>query len=295
MQSAACTWRGSRIYRIEKDFWENVASRYVSRAEPVVCLDFGTGAGAVPLTLGQYLKKEDTFICSDISGGMLEQCEHNIRQEPFACEFSFIKIEGTRIPLRDHSVDVITLNSVLHHIFDLKAFSSEAARILKPGGIVIATHEPNKTASLPFCGKVVRSVARIILRPRLLFLKLAQISPFMERTMRFALGRVSSRYRLRNKMLSDLAEQLKNEELIDFNLRGTEIQQIVDFHSEGGFVKQEIISDIFGRFEIVYWETYDYLGFWGQNRLYRAVSEFMRSRWPDGGGNVRFILSRQQA
>jgi len=282
------------VYSIEKDFWHKAAKNYLVRAEPLVCLDFGSGAGSLALTIGQYLKKEDTFVCSDISARALEKCEHNIREKSFSCRFSFIKIKGMKIPLEDHSVDVITLNSVLHHIFDLKAFSKECERILKQTGLLIATHEPNDRDSLPLPGKIIRVLANIILRPRFLFFKLAEISPFLEGAMRSVLNKVSRRYRLRNKMLSDLAEQLRKEGLVDFNIRGTELQQIVDFHTQRGFARQALMTEIFPRFGVIEWESYNHLGFSGDDKLHNAVDKFMKRKWPDAGTNIRFILSRQQ-
>ena len=286
--------RPGQVYSIEKDFWHKAAEKYLVRAEPLVCLDFGAGAGSLALTIGQYFKKEDTFICSDISARALEKCEHNIREKSFSCGFSFIKIKGMKIPLEDDSVDVITLNSVLHHIFDLKAFSKECERILKQAGLVIATHEPNERGSLPVPGRIVRVLASIILRPRFLFFKLAEISPFVERAMRSALNKVSRRYRLRNKMLSELAEQLKKEGLVDFNIRGTELQQIVDFHAQRGFARQTLMTEIFPSFRIIAWESYNHLGFSGDDKLHNVVNKFMKRKWPDAGTNIRFILSRQR-
>jgi len=140
LQSAASPASGARIYRIEKKFWYDVAQKFLLRKEPLVCLDFGTGAGAVPLAVAGFLKKDDVFICSDISEKMLEKCKHNIKQKEFPCHFRFITAQEKHLPLPNNSVDVLTMNSVLHHIFDLSYFAKEVTRILKPHGIVIDAH-----------------------------------------------------------------------------------------------------------------------------------------------------------
>ena len=228
---------------LKKGFWERAAQEYFVKDEPTVSFDFGTGTGFVPLAVAGSLKAEDTFICGDISSEMLKECERNVKAKPFFCKFSFVKIEGIQIPLPDSSVDVMTVNSVLHHILDLKGFSKECVRVLKPNGLFITSHEPN--------------AHKLLGKPKNFFFKLAEISPIMEKLMRVISGRVSTKYRLRNKMLSDIIKQLKAEGLIDFNLRGTEIQQIVDFHTQHGFTKEAITVDNFPQFELVEYETYN--------------------------------------
>lgn len=247
--------RQKNMHSLEKEFWKNAAKKYFAENEPTVYFDFGTGQGLVPLSVAGSLKAEDTFICADISGEMLKECERNVKVKSFSCRFSFVKIEGIKIPLSDSSVDVMTVNSVLHHIFDLKGFSKECFRVLKPNGLLIANHEPN--------------AGRLIGKPKNFFFKLAQSSPVMEKVMRAILGKVTTKYRLRNKMLSEIAKQLKAEGFVDFNLRGTEIQQIVDFHTQHGFTKEAITVDNFPQFELLSYEIYN------------------------NDANIRFVLSRK--
>ena len=245
--------RHESMHSMEKEFWGSIAQEYFVKDEPTVCFDFGTGTGLVPIAAAGSLKAKDTFICGDISSEMLKECEPNLMTKAFSCKFSFVKINGVKSPLSDSSVDVMTVNSVLHHILDLEGFSKECARVLKPNGIFIANHEP--------CAR------KQVGKPKNFLFKLAEISPLMEKIMRALLSKVSSKYRFRNKMLSDVARQLREEGLIDFNLRGTEIQQIVDFHTQHGFSKEAITSEIFPQFKLVKYETYN------------------------NGGSLRFILS----
>jgi len=63
-------------------------------------------------------------------------------------------IENGKIPLPDHSVDIIIADNVLEHILNVKEFSQEVNRVLKPNGLFCA-----KT-SHKF--KYVSLVARII-------------------------------------------------------------------------------------------------------------------------------------
>lgn len=46
---------------------------------------------------------------------------------------------GKSLPFASNSFDVVLCRQVLHHARDLRAFCREVARVLKPGGTVIAT------------------------------------------------------------------------------------------------------------------------------------------------------------
>ncbi len=48
---------------------------------------------------------------------------------------------GERLPFADASFELVHARQVLHHAQDLKQFCREASRVLKPGGIFIATRE----------------------------------------------------------------------------------------------------------------------------------------------------------
>jgi hypothetical protein len=75
--------------------------------------------------------------------------------------------------------------------------------------------------------------------------------------MRSILSRISSSWKFRNEMLLKIANQLKEEGLIDYNLRGTEIQQIVDIHTHTGFSPDRVVRDTFPEFEMVESEIYN--------------------------------------
>jgi len=60
-------------------------------------------------------------------------------------EFMQTDLNGTRLPLEDNSVDIITCNHVLEHIFYTENLIQEFKRILKPTGICIIS-VPNLSA-----------------------------------------------------------------------------------------------------------------------------------------------------
>ena len=292
LESTCYDQRHRSMGALEETFWSNAARKYLVTEAPVVCLDYGTGTGFVPTTVGPYLKEADSLICCDVSANMLGACQRAIEQRSLACRCSFRKIEAGEIPADTHSVDVITVNSVLHHIFDLDIFCLECKRVLKKGGLLLAAHEPNTKQGLPFQGKVMFLLATTMLRPKAFFIRVAERVPILESFLRPVLSAISKGYRSRNEILSHIARQLKQEGFVDFILRGTEIQQIVDFHSQRGFDRQELLAKVFQKFELVEFETYNHLGFFPSNAVARAIEKYLRKKWPDAGKQIRFVLRR---
>jgi ubiquinone/menaquinone biosynthesis C-methylase UbiE len=282
--------RHEDIKHFEQLFWEEKAKKHLVGQSPVVCLDYGTGTGFVPLAIGPLLKKADFLICCDLSTEMLKVCEDRIKASNVACTCSFRRIEGTRIPVESNSVDAVTVNAVLHHVYDLASFAKECQRILRSGGILIIAHEPNKDARLPFPGDAVRGLAKLIFNPRTVFFKIAGRIPLTEGIMRRILSKTSRSYRVRNKMLDEIARRLKEEGLLDFDLRGTEVQQVVDIHTQYGFDAQELLQNVFTGFELVELETFNHLGFSTRGKLAGRIDEYIKRKWPDAGKGMRFVL-----
>lgn len=285
--------RHDGILNFEQLFWEGAAEKYLVKKSPTVCLDYGTGTGFVALTIGRRLKETDSLICCDLSAGMLKVCEDRVKASDPACKCSFRKIDGTKIPVEDNSVDGITVNAVLHHLYDLASFAKECHRILSPGGILIVAHEPNKDPRLPFPGNAVRALAKLIFKPKTVFFKIAAGIPFAEGLMRRILSKTSNSYRVRNKMLEQIAHRLKEEGLIDFDLRGTEIQQIVDIHTQYGFDPQDLLHNVFTGFDLVELETFNHLGFSTRRKWAHHIDAYIKKKWPHAGKGLRLVLKNK--
>jgi len=290
LENVAYDERHRYMLKLEEAFWVNMAEKYLVRKESVACIDYGTGTGFVAAVIAPYLKKQDSLICCDVSGEMLKVCEKNLGEKSFACKCSFRKIDGADIPFPEKSLDVITVNSVLHHIFDISHFSQECERTLKPGGMLLVAHEPNKNSTMQFPGNFVSGLAKLLLGPQFVFFRAVERIPLLEKIVRPILSKISKGYRCRNAMLSKIAEQLTKEKLLDFELRGTEIQQVVDFHSQFGFDARELFEEVFRGFVCVEFETYNHLGFFAEGKLASAIERYLRDRWPDAGREMRFVL-----
>jgi SAM-dependent methyltransferase len=51
-----------------------------------------------------------------------------------------------RVPLRDGCADIVVANATLHHCDDMAGVLAEAARLVKPGGLLITDQDPQLTA-----------------------------------------------------------------------------------------------------------------------------------------------------
>jgi ubiquinone/menaquinone biosynthesis C-methylase UbiE len=101
-------------------------------------LDLGAGVGIASYAFARsgarrvYALEPDP---SDVVGrGALGRLRQDVSILPFAAV-------GEKIPLQDESVDVVYCRQVLHHARDLFRLLTEAARILRPGGTLLATRE----------------------------------------------------------------------------------------------------------------------------------------------------------
>lgn len=98
----------------------------------VLCL--GNGASTKELhflTLGAML------ICSDLSMSGVLAAKSRYDLGALACRAAFHAMDAYRIPLRNHSIDVVYGYEFVHHLSDLDAFFHEVHRVLKPGGLCI--------------------------------------------------------------------------------------------------------------------------------------------------------------
>ena len=132
------------IYDLERASWkelmEGPLAPIVSKQD-VVILDIGTGNGFVIDVITPFVLPTHTVIFSDISQKMVDIVSEKFKNHDFKKEF--IVTEAAHIPYPTESIDLITVNSVLHHIPNHEEFLAEAKRLLRPGGALLIKHEPN--------------------------------------------------------------------------------------------------------------------------------------------------------
>ncbi|MBI2082695.1 MAG: alkaline phosphatase family protein [Deltaproteobacteria bacterium] len=133
------------IYEGDGQWWSHQFHRLLSgplKDKKINILDFGAGAGFVGQTfqgLHQLQDRVQDFVVYDSNKEILETAKSYLKKGYFRFESSFETIEKN-----EKYFDIIAINSVLHHFYDPKTILERLKKLLKPGGIFIGAHEPNK-------------------------------------------------------------------------------------------------------------------------------------------------------
>lgn len=231
----------------ERENWDSVLSKYLPHThESLTVLDIGTGTGFVPSVVDKYLNNS-LMICIDISKQMLLTAR--IKLNGLKNHFKFITCDAETLPFKDSSIDIITINSTLHHIPNYENMLEETNRVLSRRGILFIMHEPNKL----FYNS---SVSKINLILQLCL------------SLKAKLMRSQSQKIQRTILFEDVNRRLVNERVIAESLAPRQVQTLVDIHSptasgtpnrSKGFVPKDIASQLRG-LHVLEMKTYNYLG-----------------------------------
>ena len=114
-----------------KERWQAAVGDWTDK----VVVDIGCGPGNIFATLQG---KPKLLIGIDVAPGSLELAKKQ--------GYLPILADATKLPFISGFADVVTLNAALHHCEDMEAILKEAARLVKPGGILITDHDPQLSA-----------------------------------------------------------------------------------------------------------------------------------------------------
>lgn len=100
-----------------------------------VVVDIGCGPGNIFATLQSTPK---LLIGVDVAPKSLE----------LAQQVGYLPVlaDATALPFVSGFADVVVLNAALHHCDDMGAMLAEAARLVKPGGLLVTDHDPQRSA-----------------------------------------------------------------------------------------------------------------------------------------------------
>jgi SAM-dependent methyltransferase len=147
------------IFVDEVTRWKSIVSELTSiGSRPLRLMDVGTGTGFVPLAFSSHLSSEDEFHCVDVSQAMLDVCRDKFASCPSPAKYSFFLSDGYSLPDIPAKFDIITANSVLHHLPSPYDYAGKLYDRLNDGGFLVLGHEPNSA----FAGSVaIRIASRI--------------------------------------------------------------------------------------------------------------------------------------
>jgi ubiquinone/menaquinone biosynthesis C-methylase UbiE len=112
-------------------------------------LDVGCGPGQIPIMIAErWVGLRVTGI--DAAANMIEEARRNAAKAGVPIAFQVLRVgpEGGRLPFDDASFDVVTCNSVLHHLPDPVAVFDDIARVAKPQGAVLIRDLRRPSAAL---------------------------------------------------------------------------------------------------------------------------------------------------
>jgi SAM-dependent methyltransferase len=99
-------------------------------------LEIGCGAGSLWVENLDRIPQGWEVTLSDLSPGMLDAAKRNL--ERAGRPFDFGVVDSQDLPFREHSLDAVVANHMLHHVPDRRAAFAEACRTLKPSGRLYA-------------------------------------------------------------------------------------------------------------------------------------------------------------
>jgi SAM-dependent methyltransferase len=98
-------------------------------------LDLGTGTAQIPIELCRRLK-ECRVMALDAAAQMLELARYNVEAAGLIERIQLVKADAKRLGFEDGTFDVVMSNSIVHHIPEPISTVREAARVVKPGGLL---------------------------------------------------------------------------------------------------------------------------------------------------------------
>lgn len=109
------------------------------QTDPLV-LDVATGTGRLPLALARNENFKGHTIGVDLSRKMLAQAAKNIYPYESA---TFIWCPAETLPFADNTFDVVTCLEALEFMSDPAAVVKEMVRVMRPGGLMLASQRVN--------------------------------------------------------------------------------------------------------------------------------------------------------
>ncbi len=105
-------------------------------------LELGCGAGALWTENVHRVPPDWKVVLSDLSPGMVEEARRVLRHSPMTCEFLVADVQ--MVPFADERFDTVIANHMLYHVPEVSKALSEARRVLKPGGRLLAATNGQK-------------------------------------------------------------------------------------------------------------------------------------------------------
>ncbi len=110
----------------------------INRWDAAIVVDIGCGPGNLYASLKDQCGEPSLLIGVDVSLGALKMAQQ--------IGYTPVLADAHKLPFVSGFADVVMLNACLHHCDDMAKVLAEAARLVRPGGLLITDHDPQLTA-----------------------------------------------------------------------------------------------------------------------------------------------------
>lgn len=114
-----------------KSRWEAASGDWTDKT----VIDIGCGPGNIYATLQG---KPKHLIGVDVAPKSLELAKN--------LGYTTVLADANNLPFKSAIADIVTLNATLHHTENMDSVLKEAGRLVKPGGVLITDHDPQRSA-----------------------------------------------------------------------------------------------------------------------------------------------------
>ncbi|WP_414562420.1 MULTISPECIES: class I SAM-dependent methyltransferase [unclassified Anabaena] len=123
-------------HRDEKfvELWQAVIGSWQGK----VVVDIGCGPGNVYASLKEFCGEPQFLLGVDVSLGALKMARQ--------LGYTTVLADAQNLPFISGFADIVVLNACLHHCDDMAKVLQEAAKLVRPGGLLITDHDPQKSA-----------------------------------------------------------------------------------------------------------------------------------------------------
>jgi len=128
-------------------WWSRMVRSRLERLPPArrdTLVDVGCGSGLLTRAL-MSVSAFRQCLSVDLSAAQMAALRRHLREEGIGGVWT-ARADVHRLPLPPEAVDCVAGNSMLHHLPDVPAFLREVHRVLRPGGVLLLTHEPTVSA-----------------------------------------------------------------------------------------------------------------------------------------------------
>jgi SAM-dependent methyltransferase len=136
-----------------RDFWWNadhleLCARRLGLEQVGSVLDVGSGVGHWGRLLASVLPEGATVTGIDQEPGWVEEAGRRASAAGLGERFSYLQARAEELPFEDASFDLVTCQTVLIHVTEPLHVIREMARVVRPGGLVLASEPNNRSLAL---------------------------------------------------------------------------------------------------------------------------------------------------